>query len=79
MCLRGFVAAREHNNHDVAAPCEIQPVAGADIDSHFRNLAADGLLVAEVTRFGLAQSRSDLDLGALIFDAIRPILKFLRQ
>jgi hypothetical protein len=72
-----FVAAREHDDHYISAPREIQPIARPNINTHLRNFAADRLPVTKISGLCKTNARSDSHLRPNVFQIVQPILKFL--
>jgi len=54
-------------------PAAIDPIPGADMDTQFDDAFADGITVAEIADFDLAQADADACSGDLIADAGQPI------
>jgi len=54
-------------------PAAIDPIPGTDVDAQFDNAFTDGIAVAEISRFDLAQADADACCGDLVAYAGEPI------
>jgi hypothetical protein len=61
----------------VAAPGEVQPIAGADVDAHLADAATDRLHVAEVPEAGTINAGLNPGPSSTIAQALKPPRKAL--
>lgn len=75
MFLVLLVAASNKQIHHLAPLTIIHPVARPEMDTHFRDAAADWATVAEIASLGRDNPRKYPRAPFLIFQAVYPLLK----
>src|SRR6266851_3229191 len=73
--LVSFVATAEQDDHRVAAPDEIHPVAGTVVDPHLRNAATHRLYVTGIAEREAADANGDASACLAIPEPCKPIGK----
>jgi hypothetical protein len=78
--LLGLLAAgAEHNDEHVAAPRQIDPIAGAEVNAQLGDAFADGLDVALKAVVQAIDSREDHATGSAILELADPLVELARR
>src|SRR5450830_1144535 len=76
--LRRLVAAQQKQINHLTTASEINAIARAKMNAHFRNPFAHGLTITKISKLGRPDAMNDAGTAQLVFQCREPSVKLIR-